>query len=171
MKPSAQPYEDQYFLRYAANCARLSRDPATQVGAVIVGLNGKPLSSGYNRFPVGITESPERLSDRDLKLRLMVHAEMNAVLSAAQCGISLKGATIYFAATDDTGCFWGGAPCTRCTVELIQAGIAGIVTLPMKTVPSRWHDDLAFARQILDEAGINYREAPGIIGLTPHRTR
>jgi predicted RNase H-like HicB family nuclease len=53
---------------------------------------------------------------------------------------------------------WGGPPCTRCCVHIIQAGIDEIVSYPPKAVPSRWAEDLAFARGILNEAGILYRE-------------
>lgn len=40
----------------------------------------------------------------------------------------------------------------------IQVGISEIVSYPVKPVPSRWHEDLALARQLIDEAGIIYRE-------------
>ena len=149
---------DNHFLQLAFDNARISKDPSTRVGAVIVGPDREIRSTGFNGFPRGIADTPERLNDRDLKLRLVVHAEMNAILNAARVGIPLKGCTLYLAATDDTGSVWGGCPCTRCTVEIIQAGIAGMVSRPPKAVPSRWHEDIAFARKLVDEAGIKYRE-------------
>jgi dCMP deaminase len=149
---------DNHFLQLALNHARMSKDPSTHVGAVIVGPDREIRSSGFNGFPRGITDSHERLHDRDTKLRLVVHAEMNAILNAARVGIPLKGCTLYLAATDQSGLVWGGAPCTRCTVEIIQAGIAEIVTRPFKEVPSRWADDVAFAKSLLTEAGLRYRE-------------
>lgn len=142
------------FLQRALWAASLSSDPNTQVGAVIVGPEGETRSLGFNSFPRGVAETPQRLHDRDLKLKLMVHAEMNAILIAARRGMSTNDCTLYLAATDDTGLIWGGCPCTRCTVEVIQAGIKNIVSYDMKPPPSRWLADLTFARGLLKEAGI-----------------
>jgi deoxycytidylate deaminase len=72
------------------------------------------------------------LHDKETKLRLVVHAEVNAILNAARVGIPLKGCTLYLAATDDTGAVWGGPPCTRCSLDMIQAGITRVVSLPFK---------------------------------------
>lgn len=155
---------DVYFLRLAVEVARMSKDPSTKVGAVIIGPDREVRSTGFNGLPRGIADTAERLADRDTKLKLVVHGEMNAVLAAARVGVPLKGCTLYLAATDATGAVWGGAPCTRCTVEVIQAGIAHVVSLPFKDVPSRWKDDVALAHSLLTEAGVSYREVIGFAG-------
>lgn len=149
---------DRHFLHLSLSHARMSKDPRTRVGSVIVGPDRELRSAGFNEFPRGIADTHERLHDRDLKLRLIVHGEMNAILAAARIGTPLKGCTLYLAATDDTGLIWGGPPCTRCTVELIQAGIAHVVSWTPKAIPSRWHEDIAFAGELLAEAGISYRQ-------------
>lgn len=149
---------DVYFIRMAVEASRMSKDPSTKVGAVIIGPDREVRSTGFNGFPRGIADTAERLADRETKLKLVVHGEMNAVLAAARIGVSVKGCTMYLAATDASGAVWGGAPCTRCTVEVIQAGIAEVVSLPFKDTPSRWKDDVALARGLLDEAGVIYRE-------------
>ena len=149
---------DRHFLGLALYHSKLSKDPSTRVGSVIVGCDREILSAGFNGFPRGIADTPERLTNRDTKLKLVVHAEMNALLAAARTGMRLKGCTLYLAATDDTGLIWGGPPCTRCVVEIIQVGISEIVSFPVKAIPSRWHDDLALARNLIDEAGVKYRE-------------
>ena len=149
---------DRHFIALALAHARMSKDPSTQVGAVVVGPDREVRAMGFNGFPRGILDSPERLADRDMKLRLTVHAERNALLSAARVGVPLLGCTLYLAATDSSGTVWGGAPCTHCTIEIIQAGIAHVVSPPIKTAPSRWRDDLLFARTLLDEANVPYRE-------------
>jgi dCMP deaminase len=149
---------DRHFLEMAVHHSHLSKDPSTKVGAVIVGPDRELISAGFNGFPRGIADTPERLLNRDMKLRLVVHAEMNAVLAAARLGVRLKDCTMYVAATDISGDIWGGPPCTRCTVETIQAGIIEIVSYPLKSAPSRWHGDCAFAGKLLEEVGIKYRE-------------
>lgn len=148
----------RHFLNMALLNASMSKDPSTKVGAVIVGPDHEIRSTGYNGLPRGIADTPERLNDRDTKLKLVVHAEMNAILNAARMGVSVKGCTMYLAATDASGMVWGGPPCTRCTVETIQSGIAAIVSHPFKTVPSRWKEDIELASGLLTEAGINYTE-------------
>ncbi len=149
---------DRHFLQLCLDHARMSKDPSTKVGAVIVGPDREIRSAGFNGLPRGIEDTVERLSNRELKLKLTVHGEMNAVLAAAMVGIPLKGCTMYLAATDESGSVWGGPPCTRCTVEVIQTGIDEVVSWPKKTAPSRWHDDIAFAQGLLAEAGIKFRE-------------
>lgn len=151
---------DRHFLGLALYHSKLSKDPSTRVGSVIVGPDREILSAGFNGFSRGIADTAERLNDRDTKLKLMVHAEMNAILAAARTGMRIKGCTLYLAATDESGLVWGGPPCTRCVVEIIQAGIVEIVSYPAKAIPSRWHDDLATARMLINEVGIIYREVP-----------
>lgn len=148
---------DRHFLQLCLDHARMSKDPSTKVGAVIVGPNREPISDGFNGFPRGIHDTEVRLNDREMKNRLVVHAEMNAVLNAARMGHATRGTTLYLVATDGKT-VWGGPPCTRCTVEAIQAGIEEVVTFAFKDVPSRWADDIAFAKILLIEAGVRYRE-------------
>jgi dCMP deaminase len=94
----------------------------------------------------------------ETKLRLIVHAEVNAILNAARVGVSLKGCTLYLACTDDSGAVWGGRPCTRCSLDVIQAGIVKVVSLPFKVGASTWAADVAAAGELLREAGVQYRE-------------
>ncbi len=149
---------DKHFLGLALYHSKLSKDPSTRVGSVIVGPDRELLSAGFNGFPRGIADTPERLNDRDTKLKLVVHAEMNALLAAARTGMRLKGCTLYLCATDDSGLIWGGPPCTRCTVEIIQVGLSEIVSRPVKVGFSKWHDDLKMAHALIEESGIKYRE-------------
>lgn len=149
---------DNHFLHLCVHVAGWSKDPSTKVGSVVVGPDREIRSTGFNGFPRGIADTPERLQDRDTKLKLVVHAEMNAILAAARVGVPMKGCTLYLAATDTKGGVWGGPPCTRCSVEIIQAGIAEIVSWPVRDLPSRWHEDIALAQKLLNEAGVRYRE-------------
>ncbi len=150
---------DNHFLQLCIDHARMSKDPNTRVGAVIVGPDKEIRSLGFNGFPRGIADTPWRLSDRETKLRLVVHAETNAILAAARIGTPVKGCTIYLAATDDTGEVWGGPPCARCVLDVIQAGISTVISRPRK-LQTKWGNDLDLARSLLTEAGIAFYEVP-----------
>ena len=148
---------DRHFLRLCIEVSKMSKDPRTQVGAVIVGLDMEIRSTGFNGFPRGIADTQERLNDRDLKLKLVVHSECNAILNAARIGVSTRGCTLYLAATSHADGIWGGPPCVRCTVEIIQAGITEIVSYPKQAVPPEWRANLELSESLLLEAGIVYR--------------
>lgn len=148
---------DRHWLGMCLYHLKKSKDPNTRVGAFVIGPDNEILSGGFNGLPRGIADTPERLNNRDLKLKLIVHAEMNALLSAARTGTRIKGSTLYIACTDDTGEIWGGPPCTRCCVEAIQVGIGEVVTFPFKA-ESKWLDDIAMSKMLLSEARIMYRE-------------
>ena len=147
---------DLHFMGMCKQQATMSKDPRTQVGAIAVDEDRFPRSQGFNGFPRGIEDTPERLADRETKNLLMVHGEKNVVANAARAGISLRGCVLYYVATDDTEDVWGGPPCTGCTKEILQCGIAGIVSFPPKLV-SNWRADLAVAAGWLREAGLPHR--------------
>jgi dCMP deaminase len=149
----------------------MSKDPNTQVGAVIVGPDKEIRTTGFNGLPRGIDDTHERLQDKVRKLKIIVHAEMNAIMNAARVGIPVKGCTMFIACTDDSGAVWGGPPCTRCTVELIQSGISHVVAYQIKQVSS-WLEDLTFARELLLESGVEFKEVryrPGGVPAPPSR--
>lgn len=64
---------DRYFLDLALSASRMSRDPSTRVGSLIVRDN-RLLSTGFNGFPRGIADDA-RLHDRETKMKLVVHAK------------------------------------------------------------------------------------------------
>lgn len=101
---------DQIWLDDALSVARKSKDPSTRVGAVIVRDNDK-IAEGWNGFPRGIADTHERYNDRDMKLKLVVHGEMNAVLNACRMGVSVKFSTVYVVAVDaKTNEVWAAHP-------------------------------------------------------------
>lgn len=138
---------DHYFLKMAGVAASKSKDPSTQVGAIIVRPDNSFVAAGYNGFPRGIKDTAERLNNRELKYSLIIHGEMNAILSARE---SLHGCTLY------TVPFM---PCDRCFVHVIQAGIKRVV-YPVATADqlTRWGE--AFNRVLLlaREANIEMTE-------------
>lgn len=146
---------DQYYLDMCLRIAERSNDPSTKVGAIIVYKDA--YCTGYNRFPWGVKNTPERWNDRDMKIKLVVHAEIAALIGAMHERFMLSESILYVCAkTGDTT--WGGPPCTRCAVELIQADIGEIRVPVAKDIPDRWKADLDLSRVILLEAGVNYVE-------------
>ena len=140
---------DLRYLELARLVAGWSKDPSTQVGAVVVRPDNSVASLGYNGFPRGIVDAPERYEDRDTKYSYIVHAEMNAVLSAHT---NVRGCTLYT---------WPLLSCDRCSVHMIQAGLVRVVapTCPPDKV-ERWEPILAKSRSRFDEAGVLWQEIP-----------
>jgi dCMP deaminase len=129
------------FMAQARLMAGMSKDPSTRVGCVLA-KNGHQVGAGYNGFPRGIADD-HRLLDRDAKYKLIIHAEMNAILDA---GHRAHDSTLYLYG-------FSGAPCGDCVKHVIQAGIKHVVACgpPM---PERWVDEVAQSRETLLEAGI-----------------
>lgn len=134
---------NQRFFNLALHVAEWSKDPSTKVGAVITNDKKQVLSHGYNGFPRGIDDSKERYADRPTKLRLVCHAERNALDNAL---FDVEGATLYSTLF----------PCTECTKGIIQRGISTVVTKDWRTSSNRAADTFAFetSEQMLSEAGV-----------------
>lgn len=134
---------DLRYLELAKLVASWSKDPSTQTGSVLVDQKNRVISVGYNGFPVGIADTDERLNDRQTKYSMIVHCEMNALLTASR---PVHGATLYT---------WPFMSCDRCCVHMIQAGIFRAVA--PKVAPDkeeRWGDSLRTTRSLFAEAGI-----------------
>ena len=67
------------FLPTAKAIADLSKDPSTKVGAVALNDDGILLAVGYNGFPRGVGDSPERYAEKEVKYKLISHAEQTLV--------------------------------------------------------------------------------------------
>ena len=65
------------FLDMAHLVASWSKDPSTQVGAVMVDERKVVQGVGFNGLPMGMPDERDVLSDRQRKRMLTVHAEMN----------------------------------------------------------------------------------------------
>jgi len=137
---------DKKFLDVAALVASWSKDPSTKVACVITDNDHNVLSSGYNGFPRGVADD-DRLHMRETKMKLIVHAEANAVAAAARNGHTLKGGTAYITLP----------PCSQCAALLIQAGVRRLVYLKAVNM-ERWAADWAIAQGLLTEAGVQFEE-------------
>lgn len=107
---------DRRFLDLAKEISSWSKDPSTKVGAVIVRPDRSVCSVGFNGFARHVKDLPERYADRELKLQLTVHAEINAKNFARE---PIHGYTLYN---------YPYMPCGPCTAELINCGIKRIVS-------------------------------------------
>ena len=143
MTLSDLPWDDRWSAT-AAHFALMSKDPSTQVGAVIVRDN-LLLVQGWNGLPRRVRDLTERLTDRPTKLAMTIHAEMNCALTAARNGVPLAGGTCYVTAP----------PCSQCAAALIQAGVVRVVhPAPSPEFAARWADSLALASKMFAEAGV-----------------
>ena len=124
-----------------------SKDPSTQVGAVVIGNNGEVLSQGYNGFPRGIKDTAARLKDRERKYNLVVHAEMNAIYNAGLNGVSLKGSTLYV---------YGLPVCNECAKGIIQVGIDKVIATRPVDYNEKWDDSIKDAKALFKEAEVDY---------------
>lgn len=146
---------DLFFFAMAELVSLKSKDPSTQVGAVVVDSSRRVLSVGYNGFPRGVLDLPERYADRPLKYLLVQHAERNALASSAASGTRVQGATMYAQ----------GVPCNECAKGIIDAGIAEVVVPVVNDFDmdparrQRWMESRQVAQGILlQEAGVRVRE-------------
>lgn len=141
-------WHDRY-LDLAKHVSTWSKDPSRKIGAVAVGSKGQILSQGYNGFPRGITDSPDRLNDRPTKYKYVVHAEMNVIYNASLNGVSLEDSTLYV---------YGLPVCSECAKGIIQVGISNVIieTGPIENIPEIWIQSWDMTRDMLDEAEVRH---------------
>jgi dCMP deaminase len=75
---------DRRFIELAKLISSWSKDPSTQAGAVITDNKRRVISMGYNGLAQGVEDLPERLNNREIKYKMFVHAERNAIIFARQ---------------------------------------------------------------------------------------
>jgi len=131
---------DRRFLELAKHIASWSKDPSTQTGAVIVDGQRRIISLGYNGLAQGVDDLPERLNNRDIKYKMFVHCERNAIIFAGQ---PLHGCTLYT---------WPFMSCAACAAMIIQSGIKRAVA-PYSENP-RWKEEFELAGIQFKEAGV-----------------
>lgn len=133
------------YLQLAKHISTWSKDPSRQIGAVAVGTKGQILAQGYNGFPRGILDTPNRLNNRELKYKYVVHAEMNVIYNASFSGISLDESTLYV---------YGLPVCSECAKGIIQVGIKKVYILTEEKVPEIWNDSYEMTYTMFKEAEV-----------------
>lgn len=139
---SSLPLTDRWLNHFMEMCrlvAGMSKDPSTKVGAVIIRPDRTVASTGYNGYPR--TCKDDDYVNRERKYQRIIHAEMNAILTARE---PLNGYTLFS---------WPLPPCDRCIPHIIQSGITRLV-LPSIHAGERWAAPCIDAQQMAHEAGI-----------------
>ena len=112
-----RPSWDQYFMDITLDVSRRATCLRAQVGAIIV-KDKRILTTGYNGAPKGLPhcldEGCEMVDGHCVR---SLHAEQNAIIQAAQHGITLSGGTIYTT----------HQPCHTCAKMIINAGLERVV--------------------------------------------
>ena len=117
---------DQYFMEIAEIVKTRSTCLRRQVGAVIV-KDKRIITTGYNGAPSGTHHCTDVGTCQRIELNVpsgerhelcrALHAEQNAIIQAANIGVSTEGATLYVTLQ----------PCVICAKMSINAGIKKIV--------------------------------------------
>ncbi len=140
-----RPDWDEYFMEITGVVAKRSNCVSRKVGAVIT-VDNQIVSTGYNGAPKGLHHCVDaggclrKLNHIESGTRQevcrAVHAEQNAIISAAVKGVSIKGGTLYI----------NTYPCSICTRMIINAEIKRIV------YDSDYSDELS--KEMLEESKI-----------------
>ncbi len=137
---------DECFMRMAHVISMRSKDPSTQVGAVVVNDDNVVVGVGYNGFPRGIKNDAlpwEREGDfENTKYPYVCHAEENAIYNANN---STKGCKIYCVQF----------PCNECTKTLIQTGIKEVIFEDDKHIENK---EVKVAKKMMKLTGIKFRQ-------------
>lgn len=139
----SSPKWDDRFIKLAKFIGEnWSKDPSTQVGAVIAKYNDF-ISLGYNGFPSGVPDDEGYLNDRSEKYPRVIHAEKNAILKAKR---DLSGCTIYV---------YPLPPCPQCAAFIIQSGCRRVVSVISKddSLRERWDDKVTL--DMFKKAGVD----------------
>ena len=126
--------KDEYYLDIAASVAKRSTCLRRRYGAVIVN-NDEIIATGYNGSPRGEKnccdtgecwrEAHHIPHGEQYEKCVSVHAEMNAIISAARK--DMIGGTLYLMGFDDSNPIFHAVPCIICRRLIKNAGIKRVV--------------------------------------------
>ncbi len=136
---------DQYFMALAKISAMRSKDPNTQVGAVLVNDQNRVIGLGYNGMPKGNDIDFPWIRDGQgitTKYPYVVHAEMNAILNAIK---SVTQSRLYVSLF----------PCSSCAKFVAQAGVKEIIYEDDKYQNT---EDDQIAKLIFEKSHVSFRK-------------
>lgn len=123
--PSTKQW-NKHWMEVALVTSKLSKDPSTQVGAVLVSQDNRQCSIGYNGFARGIDETNEKWA-RPTKYEYVLHAELNSILN---CPFDKTGCKLYVTLQ----------PCHRCIEMILNSGIVDVYYL--REYPNLLHKEI-----------------------------
>lgn len=128
-----------------------STDKSRKVGCVLATPEGEVLAEGWNAFPTGVRDTPERHA-RPAKYDFTEHAERWAVADAASKGVALAGSVAYVP--------W--FPCCECGRMLAMSGVQRIVCREPDLDDPTYGQGFRNLIEICDEMGveISYFDGP-----------
>ena len=139
---------DTYFMALAELSSMRSKDPSTTVGAVVVSVDNRILSIGYNGAPNGFHDDDfpwdREGNPLDTKYLYVVHAERNAILNYRGSKKDLEGSKVYVTLF----------PCNECAKEIIQSGIKEVIYVSDKYKDT---ESVISSKRMFDACGVTYR--------------
>lgn len=128
------------FIELAENIATWSKDPSTKVGAVVVDVDKRIISLGFNGYPKKIPDTD--LHNRKTKYNKIIHAEINAILFAKK---DLSNCSMYVT----------NVPCPQCAAAIIQSDITKVFTRnPNEDFLSRWREKINHTINMFNDANV-----------------
>lgn len=140
--------------------ASKSPDPSSQNGALLYSpYDYEIVSEDCNTFPDGINHTDERWNNKDLKYKLVDHAEARVLLTAHKNRIFER----YRPEDLWLVCPW--AACTSCAKHIIGFGVKTVVTHKqgMQINHGQWVEDVKISKQMFEECGVLYYEYDGLV--------
>ena len=142
---------DEMFMFNAQLAAQRSKDPNTQVGAVLVDSNNHICGTGYNGMPNGTPDSKHWGKSEDNpwenKYNFVVHAELNCILNSSK--------------TRDTTLYVTLFPCNECAKAIVQAGITKVIYSEIRPGTNE-----EISRYILKNGNVKVEAYSGIEDIT-----
>ncbi len=139
---------DQRGLEMARMVSAWSKDPSTKVGSALFNVNNTVAGVGYNGLPRGVEDTDERLTNRDLKYPMTIHAEENVMYNSTKSPIGFMRLYVTM------------HPCAPCAGKIIQWGAITEIICPTfipDDKPADWVSSCALAGEMFREVGIEVR--------------
>lgn len=136
--------------------SKRSKDPSTQVGAVIVTPDKRIVGVGWNGMPKAkfgwdndsaLPWSKDSQDPLENKYMYVVHAEPNAIFHSSE---SVRGCTMYLT--------W--FPCSDCAKAIAQSGIKKLVYLE-ENATERYKTSMEGAKRIFSVSGLEFEKYSG----------
>lgn len=160
VSPRFTPPRDERYLGLAWTMASFSKDPNTQVGAVIIlPEENEPLGWGYNGPPAALDDNKDVNWARPHKYDFIKHAEENAIDHSSR---SLNGAHLYVT----------HMPCKKCMLKIIDAKITRVVYTDLaKKDPNSSIGNSNSEKEFIEElaycGGVQLEKFEGNLGWLP----